>query len=339
MEIPTIVDYTDVKRFDMSEVPGFISGLQDLDNALDKFYMGSTTILTGTAGSGKTSLLSTLICQSVEQGFPVFVYSGELSNPTLKSWIDFVHAGQAGVIEYPKTVGSGSYYRVSSNALDKINRTYAGKVFFYKDTFDQKVSKVMSAAESVVRRYGVKTLIFDNMTSLDLECNDTNKWQKQEEFIRDVIAFGTRWNVCCIVVLHPKKMDMNRKMSLYDLSGVMASVNLSHRVFSLYRVSDKEKRGEKNQKTGVYFKEPIKYDVTLDVLKDRYGSGAGREIGLYYDVPSKRFFDTAETLGHRYEWAKDEPPGEDFPYGIPQFEAEAERDRQEQEWAGPHQPQ
>ena len=84
----------------MSDVPGFTTGLYELDMALDKFYLGTTTILTGIPGSGKSSFLSTLICKSIEQGFPCFIYSGELSNPSLKNWVDFVHAGQRGINAY-----------------------------------------------------------------------------------------------------------------------------------------------------------------------------------------------------------------------------------------------
>lgn len=314
-EIPSVVDYTDVRKFDMSDVEGFTSGFRELDDALNKFYMGSTTIITGAPGSGKTSLLSTIVCQSVDQGFPTFVYSGELSNPSLKSWIDFCHAGRYGIQEYAKSNGAGKYYRIKPDVFSAINREYRQQIFFYKDSIDQKVSHLMATAESVVRKYGVKTLIFDNMTSVDLENNDDNKWNKQEEFVRDIISFSNRWNVCCIVVLHPKKMDMNRRMSLYDLSGVSASINLSHRVLSLYRVSKADKAGKKKM-NGEWLTPPIDYDVIIDVLKDRFGSGGGRDLGLFYDVPSKRFYDTTETLAHQYRWDHEDHTFEDLPYGM-----------------------
>ena len=160
-EIPSVVDYADVKKFDMSDVEGFITHFADLDDAVQKFYMGSTTLITGAPGSGKTSFLSTIICQSVEQGFPTFVYSGELSNESLKSWVDFCHAGRFGIAEYDKPYGAGKVYKVRRDAFDAINRTYKGQLFFYKDSIDQKVSNLMSTAESVVRKYGVKTLVFD----------------------------------------------------------------------------------------------------------------------------------------------------------------------------------
>lgn len=315
VEIPTIVDYADVKKFDMSDVDGFITGLKELDNALVKFYMGSTTILTGAPGSGKTSLLSTIICQSVDQGFPCFVYSGELSNPSLKSWVDFCFAGRFGLNEYDKPGGAGKYYRVQSGTFDKINQHYKQQIYLYKDSIDQKVSSLMNTAESVVRKFGVKTLIFDNMTSVDLESTDDNKWQKQEEFVRNIVAFSQRWGVCCIVVLHPKKMDSNRRMSLYDLSGVSASINLAHRVLSLYRVTKKEKEGERYKGKDGYWKKPIDYDVIIDVLKDRFGSGTGSQIGLFYDIPSKRFYDCNQSLLHQYQWDKDDHTGQEIPFG------------------------
>lgn len=336
-EIPSIVDYADVKKFDMSEVSGVTTGIADMDEALDKFYMGSTTVLTGTAGSGKTSLLSTLICKAVEQDFPVFVYSGELSNPSLKSWIDYVHAGRRGLNQYEKTVGHGFYYRVRNDVAQKINEFYKGEIFFYKDSFDQKVSHIMQTAESVVRKYGVRFLVFDNLTSMDLENDDNNKYQKQEEFIRNIVSFATQWDVCCVVVLHPKKMDMYRKMSIFDLQGVSAAVNLTHRVLALYRVRPEEKKGKMMKSKGGWVQEPIPYDVTIEVLKDRFGSGAGKTIGLYYDVPSKRFYDTLDTLDHQYQWDADSDyKGVPLPYETPSL---VEAENYDLEVLGPHQPQ
>lgn len=321
-DIPSIVDYTDVKRFDMSDVPGFETGIKDLDNALVRFYMGSTTILTGAPGSGKTSFLSTLICQAVEQGFPTFVYSGELSNPSLKSWIDFVHAGRWGLNEYQTTSGS-TYYKVSQDAFDAINAEYKGNIFFYKDTMSQKVSDLLAAAETVVRRYGVKFLVWDNMSSVDLECGNDDKWHKQEEFVRNIIQFSSKWNVCCVVVLHPKKVQNTRISSLYELSGVATAVNLAHRVLSLYRVTDKEKRGELKKNGDAHnkndwYKLPCRYDVLIDVLKDRFGSGLGQTSGIFYDVPSKRFYDKSPgSLFSQYRWDKANHAGQKYVGGLP----------------------
>lgn len=319
-EIPSIVDYTDVKKFDMSDVDGFTTGFLELDRALQKFYMGTTTVLTGSAGSGKSSLLSTLICQSVEQGFPCFVYSGELSNPSLKNWVDSVHAGQRGMNEYKSRYST--YYKIKNETYEAINRYYKDQIFFYRDGFEHKASKLLSTMESVVRKYGVKTIILDNMTSLDLENNDNNKYIKQDEFIREIIEFSKKWQVCCLLVLHPKKMEAVRRMSIFDLQGVVSAVNLAHRVLALYRVPPKEKEGV--VRNGKILIPPIRYDVLIDVLKDRFGSGANKTAGLWYDVPSKRFFDSLETLDHQYGWDMTDYASAPLPFPPPQLEEEAE---------------
>lgn len=301
--IPSLVDYTEISKFNMSDVPGFVSGFKELDELLERFYVGTVNIITGVASSGKSSLLSTLVDMSIEQGYPAFIYSGELSNALLRSWIDYVHAGQEHLEK--RVSKSFTYYSIKQEAIAKMNSYYKGQLYFYKDSENNKASSIMATMEAAVRRYGVKTCVIDNMTSIDLENDDNNKWVRQDEFIRDVIDFAKRWGVVVFVVLHPRKMDTVRRMSLFDLQGVVSSVNLSHRVFSLYRIQDSDRHGEKGR-DGSWRKKPLRGDVMLDVLKDRYGSASNRSVSLYYDRPSKRFYDTPETLSFRYAWENDE---------------------------------
>lgn len=320
-DIDCVVDYCDVDDFDMSDVPGFKTGFGDLDRLLDKIYMGTTTIITGSGGSGKTSFLSTIIAQSVDQGFPCFVFSGELNNPLLKSWVNFVHCGQRYINKYQGD--SDVYYKVKDSARKKINEFYKGSLWFYRDGFDSKASSLFKTMETMVRKRGVKTIIIDNMTVVDLETDDNNKWNKQEDFIREIVDFSKKWQVACILVLHPKKMDTMRRMTVFDLQGVATATNIAHRVLSLYRVTDKDKQGVMNKK-GEYTTKPIKFDVILDCLKDRFGTGQNKAVGLYYDVPSKRFFITEAELDHQYSWDNGTVYDTPLPYGIPQFEEERE---------------
>ena len=308
--IPSLVDYTDISKFNMSDVPGFTSGFKELDELLERFYMGTVNIITGVASSGKSSLLSTLVDMSIEQGYPAFIYSGELSNALLRSWIDYVHAGQEHLIKRERN--NFTYYTIEQTCIEKMNAFYKGQLYFYKDSENNKASSIMATMEAAVRRYGVKTCVIDNMTSIDQENDDTNKWVKQDEFIRDVIDFAKRWGVVVFVVLHPRKMDTVRRMNLFDLQGVVSSVNLSHRVFSLYRVQEQDRIGEQTR-DGKWRKRPLRGDVVLDVLKDRYGSASNRSVSLYYDRPSKRFYDEPSTLAFRYSWEHDETP-QNLPY-------------------------
>lgn len=315
-DIPSIVDYSDIEKFDMSDMDGFVSGFHELDRSLGKFYLGSTNILTGICGSGKSSFLSSIVCQSVEQGFPAFVYSGELSNPSLKNWIDCVHAGQNGVEE--TRVEDSVYYKIKPDTYRKINSYYAGKIFIYRDSYNSSVTALFSAMESVVRKKGVKTIVIDNMSVIDLENDDNNKWMKQDTFVRDMIEFSRKWQVAAFIVLHPRKMDMVRRMNLFDLQGVVSAVNLAHRVIALYRTTPRDKEGVR-KKDGTYIVKPMTGNVVLDILKDRFGSASGKSFPLWYDVPSRRFYDNPETLSYRYGF--DNTTYETaLPFGSPSYD-------------------
>lgn len=322
-EIPSIVDYTEVAKFDHTQLQGFTTGFRKLDMALEKFYVTTTTIITGIASSGKSSFLSSLICQSIEQDMPVMIYSGELSNESLKNWIDMCFAGQRGIAEYQNEDGS-KYYRLTNDSYRRINATYSGKCFFYKDSFSHNTDDILAAAESAVRRKGVKTIIFDNMSSVSLGGSDESKWTRQEEFVKQIVDFGKRWQVCCIVINHPKKLEAVRRMSLMDLGGVSAIFNLAHRVLSLYRVQESDKEG-KMGKNGRWLQKPLSCSVVLDVLKDRLGSANGTSIELYYDKPSRRFYDSVSNLDRRYKWQEGIDYGNSYlPYGAEMLDKERE---------------
>lgn len=173
---------------------------------------------------------------------------------------------------------------------------------------------------------GVKTVFFDNLTSVDLSCDDNSKWTKQEDFIRQIIDFAKRWNVACFVVIHPKKMEQVRKMSIFDLQGVAAAANLAQRVISLYRVSPKDKKGVVGR-NGKFITPPMKGSVVLEVLKDRYGSANNKEFALYYDNPSKRFYTTPQNLAHAYGWeVADGVTSAELPYGTPAYDEDMDEE-------------
>ena len=298
-EIQSVVDYTEVAAFNMDDVDGITTGFADLDAAMGKLFCGTTNLITGITGSGKSSFLSTLINQSIDQGFPVFVYSGELNNQLLKSWLDYVHAGQANLTSDVKD--GRITYRVKPEAIEKINQFYKGQLYFYKDTESPQVSHILESIEASVKRYGIRTVVIDNLTAVDLEATEDNKYHKQDAFIRECVNLARKLDIILLIVLHPKKMDTVRPVDLFDLSGVTSSANLAHRIFSLYRVQESDREPGKNGRQKPY----TNCDVQVRIIKDRFGSALGKILPTYYDIPSRRFYDTPDTLAHHYSWDKE----------------------------------
>lgn len=300
--IDSVVDFSDVEDVNLEDIKGIKTGLTDIDKELMRFFFGTFNVLTGINGSGKTSFISQIICQALEQGENAWIYSGELPNHQTKNWLSFILTGQRHLKQYQD--GESIYWRASKNTKEKLNDYYRNRLYIYKDGLSRKKSDLLKSMEGVVRKNGVKFLVIDNLTALNLEANDKNKYEKQAEFVTELIDFANKFDVVVILVVHPHKMDMTRRMDKMDIQGAMAMSDLAHRVISLYRVSEKDKEGTQKMNGQGWAKEPIKSDVILDVLKDRMRGREGKSIGLFYDVPSKRFFTNMGDLDRKYSWDK-----------------------------------
>ena len=320
--VDSVIDFADIENVDLSELDGVQTGIGSLDEKLGKLYAGTLTILTGINGAGKTSLTSQLACHAMDAGENVFIYSGEMPNYQVRSWVLSVFAGQRNVEQY--TTDKTVFWKVSRPALKQMNEHYRGKLFVYKDGYDNKVSSILQSMEDCVRKYGVKLLIVDNLTAVNLECGDDSKYQKQGEFIQALIAFAKKYSVAICCVVHPHKITEMRRLTKMDVQGVSAVIDLAHRIISLYRVSESDKRGELNYRGDGYKRKPIPFDVVCDVLKDRMMGYEGYSVGLYYDRPSRRFFTSYEDLDYRYAWDKRDYGDAPLPYGAPQLDVESE---------------
>ena len=298
--VDSVSDFADITNIDLDAIDGVPTGIASLDKRLMKLFYGSFNIVTGVNGSGKSSFLSSIICNSIDNGQNAFLYSGELPNFQSKNWINYILAGQRHVNQYQSN--GATYWKVTKEAQDGINKYYKGRLFIYKDGYDHKVDSLLKAMEDTTRKYGVKLHIIDNLTSVNLECNDNNKYQRQEEFVTRLIDFAKKYNVTVCLVVHPHKIETMRRLTKMDIQGISAIIDLAHRIISLYRVTQDDKNGVPKQNGKGWYKEPIKYDVLCDILKDRMLGYEGSSVGLFYDKPSRRFFESEEDLDKQYKW-------------------------------------
>lgn len=314
--VDSVCDFSDIHNVDLDELDGITTGIHPLDKSLMKLFYGTFNIVTGVNGSGKSSFLSQLVCQSLEQNKNVFLYSGELPNFQMKNWINFVLSGQRHVKQYQFC--DSKYYKVQPEAQKKINEFYRGRLFIYKDGHPHTVTALLKSMEDTARKYGAKLLIIDNLTAVNLECSDNAKYEKQAMFVNDLIDFAKKFNVCVVLVVHPHKLETMRRMTKMDIQGMSAIIDLAHRILSLYRVTEADKRGKPKKNGKGWFVKPIRFDVLCDILKDRMMGFEGQSAGLYYDRPSRRFFTNEADLDFSYAWDKAPPQGA-LPFPPPQL--------------------
>lgn len=290
--VESVIDFSEVEDIDISTIDGITTGIETLDKELMRLFYGTFNILTGVNGGGKSSFLGQLTCNSIDQGKDVWMYSGEMPNYLTKNWIDSIFAGSRNVDEHNNTYGS-TYYTVRKEAKKNISNYYKKHFYLYKDECTNDIDDIKKSMEDCVRKFGCKLFIIDNMSSLNLSCTDDSKWQKQVDLINWLISFARKYHVVVFLVIHPKKIETMRRLTKFDVQGMGTSVDLAHRLFSLYRVQKKEKEDPKN---------PVKYDVILDVLKDRLRGREGLDIGIFYDNKSRRFYTNEKEYDKKYLW-------------------------------------
>lgn len=298
-EVPSVINLSNVEDIDLDSMDGIETGIRLIDSEIMKLFYGTLTIVSGLPGSGKTSFLSQIFCQSLQQGKPAWMFSRELPSWMQKNWLNYILAGNHYIKEYQDSNGA-NYYKVTPSAKQQINHEYDKKWFLYRDDWSNKLEDVLSSMEDSVRRYGAKLLIIDNLMTLDIGANEESRLAKETECIAKLIKFAMRYTVAVVLVAHPRKLPQGENVGIYDISGSSNIVNLAHRTIGLRRI-DQEK-------------EQSNYNVCLTIIKDRMRGKAGKKINLFYDVPSRRFYTNNSEYNYQYAWDKEKHNALPYPH-------------------------
>lgn len=300
--VPSVADLSDVEPTEYEDVDGVTTGLKAIDDELMRLFFGTLTIVSGRPGSGKSSLLTQLACNSLDNDISTWLFSGELPNGVEKSWFNYIFAGPRNITDAISRRGN-PYKKISTTTLAEINKTYKGRWHIYRDDYDNTLDKLIASMTDTVRKYGARCLILDNFMCIDTETSE-EELRSQTDTIKKLIEFAKKYQVAVILVCHPRKMDARTNVGIYDIAGTSNIVNLAHRTIGLRRVTDAER--ENAAKYSEKRRQLLKYDVIVTVVKDRMFGRQNIDVGLYYDPASRRFFSDMDEYDRRFSWDKKE---------------------------------
>lgn len=299
--LESVTDISDIGDVELEDLEGLTTGITELDKVLMKLFFGTLTVISGQPGAGKSSFLTQLMIQALEEDYPVWMFSRENPAWMQRLWVNHILAGRRGLVRRLKNDGT-EYYHVRPEVKEAISNRYRGLWYLHNDEASNKLEDIMQTMTDMVRRRGVKVLILDNLMTIDLECNEANLLQKQTECITRLVKFAITYDVAVILVAHPRKLAPGTQFGLQDVAGNSTIGNLCHRMLALRRVTEAEKQGRVNRWTGEYDESPNKFDVEITVVKDRLSGRVGKTVGMYYDAPSRRFFSNPEEYVRQYSY-------------------------------------
>ena len=297
LKLSNVKDLSTVKAVDVNELPKIKTNISSIDRLIGGLIMGQVILLTGKRGDGKSTFMSQLVCEALNQGESVFVYSGELADYHFKRWLDYQLAGSKHIIESQNIYGD-PVYTLANDVVERINHWYAGRAYIYDNSYvpdgDNEFESITDTIESVVRQYGVKLVCVDNlMTAMDVVDRQENLYLAQSNFVGKLKKIAVRLNLAIILVAHPRKSN-GQDFSNDDVSGSSDITNKVDVVMSYKRDKTDE------------------HDSLLSITKNRlfgkYASGENA-IPLWYSDKTKRVF--GKNAAAVYGWENEEPQGGD----------------------------
>lgn len=296
--VPSVIDLSDVSPTEYEDVDGVTFGLKNLDGELMRLFFGTLTIISGQPGAGKSSLLTQLMCNALDNGIKSWLFSGELPNGVEKSWFNYIFAGPRHIEDAISRKGN-PYKKISSSTIGAINKTYKGQWYIYRDDYDNTLDGLIESMTDAVRKYGVRCLILDNFMCIDTEQTE-EELRSQTVTIKRLIEFAKKYQAAVILVCHPRKMDASTNVGIYDIAGTSNIVNLAHRTIGLRRITDEER--ENSGRFSERRQRLLKYDVIATIIKDRMFGRQNIDEGLYYDTLSRRFFCDMAEYDRKFSW-------------------------------------
>lgn len=291
VELPVygLLDLADVGQPDVARMPKVRSGIPNLDQAIGGFLMGELSVWTGRRGEGKSTLLSQLLLEALDQDATVCAYSGELPAWKFKYWASLQAAGPDH-IRMEKDKSSGKLVPVVSPLVQpQIDEWYRRRFFLYdigKSTVHD-AANILRLFGYAHRWYGAKVFLVDNiMTARFKGTRDADFYRAQSAFVNDLATFARSNGVHVHLVAHPKKTDQ-KHLAADDVGGIGDITNFADNVFALERT----RKGEAGEGQTV-----------LNILKNRF-YGVRKQIGLTFDETSRRFYKSGTGDPNRhYGW-------------------------------------
>jgi len=284
-EVPItgLLRLSEVKTFDINNVITSLSGIGAIDSALQGFMMGQVTIWTGNNASGKSTFLGQMMLESIDQGFAVCAYSGELPAPLFKYWIDLQAAGE-------KFIVNG---KVDYDAKQKISRWYYDQFFLYDSYGSVKSTDILKVFEHAARRYDCKIFMIDNLMTTDFSELERDWYHGQSLFVGRVKEFAHKFDVHVHVVAHPRKVQ--GKLEKNDIAGSGDISNRADNVLAVSRLSPDNLK-ENSLLEGC--------QTVVSVLKSRFTGKQDIDIGLKFNPISKQFISPSR-FPKQYRWDKE----------------------------------
>ena len=231
-----ILNLADVPFVDPASLPRIMTKIPALDSAIGGLSEGGLTIFTGKRGDGKSTLNGQLLLNTIDQGYKVCAYSGELSAYKFLEWI-FLQATESKYIGVSEDLRNGKKYAsVSEEIRNRIKEWINNKFYLFDNNYIDETrttqQSILNVFKICARRYGCKVFLVDNLlVALNTTAQEENR--SQADFVTALKSFAVRNKVHVILVAHPRKTKPGESLTNDDVAGSSSMTNLADNVIAI----------------------------------------------------------------------------------------------------------
>lgn len=272
-----------------------LSGIRELDYNTKGFEMGCITIWTGFTNAGKTTVMTMLAKNTIEQGERIFFFNGEQTKEDFKNNL-YIQSSQTKDLIHKQFKNSCVFDTfVKPEKAVLLDKIYGNKIFIYNNEAPRNINTLIQAMEEVRQKEKIKVFFLDNFMQIDMKSD--NVFQEQTETMEKLRTFAINKKIHIHLVAHPRKIErFQTRLSLYDVAGSSNIVNKAYNIISILRVDTIQKDTkdyEKLQKELLNEQYNIEdVDTVLEVLKTK-GERCGL-VGLKYLKETKTYIESSK---------------------------------------------
>lgn len=299
--------YTDIPKTRV------LSGIRELDYNTKGFEMGCITIWTGFTNAGKTTVMTMLAKNTIQQGERVFFFNGEQTKEDFKNNL-YIQSSQSNDLVHKQFKSSCVFDTfVNLQKATLLEKLLGNKIFIYNNEAPRNINTLIKAMEEINQREKIRVFFLDNFMQIDMRSD--NIFQEQTNIMEKLRTFAINKKIHIHLVAHPRKIErFQTRLSLYDIAGSSNIVNKAYNIISILRVDTVQKESkdyEKLQKDLLNEKYNIEdVDTVLEVLKTK-GERCGL-VGLKYLKETKTYIESSKMTNEEIE--KQRHKGDEIPW-------------------------
>ena len=258
------------------------TGINVIDRKMRGLGRGHVSVWSGLRASAKSTVLSEIGLNAIEDGNNVAYFSGELTASHFMDWMNLQAAGKGYVTE----TNNEGFYTTPFETRKKIAKWLEGHFWLYNNDYGNNFREVIDRFEKIIDEHKLDLLVLDNLMAFDISDLSDTKWDAQKEFVLSLEHISKAHSVHIAFVAHPRKAMGFLRFD--DIAGTADLGNAVDDAFIVHRVNNDFKRYT-HEMFG--WKEDAEmYEATnvIEIVKDRDGGNQDVFIPLWYEVESKR---------------------------------------------------